>query len=786
MSNARRGAAAALIAALVILLSTPLLLRAGNGGVMLPGTQPADGSGDPAFPPFLNDALPGPPIPGTFDRPGVCDGCHENYRAPGETIFEPWDAWSGSMMANAARDPLFWAALDVANQDDAALGGVGVGDLCLRCHVPKAWYEGRSKCDTPWGESFDGSCLTGTPDVIDNDFEGILCSTCHRSYDASNPPPGQFADAAAPYAGNAQLYFSTANREMLGPFSDAEPLAHTARQSLFHLQSAFCGQCHDVTNPARNRRDPATGADLGYRMPIERTWSEYAQSRIGDQSAPEHRTCQGCHMPEPDLDGDGRPDDARACWQGEPRGRATVKQGPLRTHVFAGANTFMLGVLKGEYGVPLVREDRFDATIEATRKLLQESSVELALTAPLSATAGDVVPLSARVTNLAGHKFPTGYPEGRRAWVAVTVAEDRNGDGAISPGEAVFESAAYDPATGTLTQDAQAKIYEAKVGVWDFNGTGQCDLVDDASGRKMFHFVLNDCWVEDNRIPPLGFVPSAETQPVGYAYPGNPALPGTLANWDDTAFAVPVPVTAAFDLIVDVRVRYQSSSRDYIEFLRDENRSTCDPFDDLCDPTQPDDRANRGEKMHALWERYGRSLPVDLATARATISLTPAPPSACCVLGACTDLDAASCVALEGDFLVGAACAGSPCPPAPPPPGEASDVLDGAAPLRVAKAATAGRLDVTYRPACDASDHALVAGPLSGVASHASSVFQCGLGTSGATTFDAGSGSWWMVIVGRTAAAEGSYGRDSSGTERPQLVGTRPCDRPQDLSATCR
>ena len=752
----------------------------------MPGTQPSDGSGDPAFPPFTDDSAGGP-VPGTFDRPGVCDNCHQSYRHAGELMYEPFNTWSGSMMANAARDPLFWAALDVANQDDAALGNVGVGDLCLRCHVPRAWYEGRSKCTTAWGESFDGSCLQGTPDVVDNDFEGIFCAVCHRSYDASVPPPGQFADANAPYAGNAQLFFTTAEREMLGPFGDAVPLSHTARQSQFHLQSAFCGQCHDVTNPARNRRDPGTGADLGYRMPIERTWSEYSQSRIGDQSAIEFRTCQGCHMPEPDLDGDGRPDDGYAC-QMEPglRGRNTALEGPLRTHVFAGANTFMLGVLKGEYGAALLREAEFDVTIEATRKILQESAVDLALTAPAAATAGDVVPLSVRVTNLAGHKFPTGYPEGRRAWVDVVVAEDRNGDGSISSGETVYESAPWDPATGILAPDAQAKIYEAQAGVWDFNGTGQCDLLDDASGKPMFHFVLNDCWVEDNRIPPLGFTPTAETQPVGYTYPANPALPGTLANWDDTPYSIPIPVTAAYDLLVDVRVRYQSSSSEYVDFLRDESRSTCDPFDALCDPTQPNAGPNRGEKMHDLWERYGRSQPVDLATARATIRLTPAPPSACCVLGACTDLDPASCLALEGDFLVGSACATSPCPPAPLPPGEASNVLDGAAPFRVSKDSVPGRLDLSWRPACDATDHALVAGPLAGVSTYTATELRCGLGTAGATTFDAAPGSWWMVIVGRSTAAEGSYGRDSTGVERPQLVGTRPCDLPQDLSATCR
>ncbi len=61
-----------------------------------------------------------------------CGGCHGST-AP---IF---DDWTGSLMAQAARDPLFYACLDIAQAD-----APGSGDLCIRCHAPKAWLEGRS------------------------------------------------------------------------------------------------------------------------------------------------------------------------------------------------------------------------------------------------------------------------------------------------------------------------------------------------------------------------------------------------------------------------------------------------------------------------------------------------------------------------------------------------------------------------------------------------------------------------------------------------------------------
>ncbi len=778
-----RGAGGLRAALLVIgvLAAAPIMLVAGGNGPLLPGTQPSNGTGDPAFPPFRDGALPG-----TFDRPGACDNCHSEYHAANEATYEPFETWAGSMMAQSARDPLFWAALDIANQDDAALGDVGVGDFCLRCHVPRAWYEGRSRCNTPWGEEFDGSCLEGDPSTPDNDFEGMLCSVCHRSYDASNPPAGQFADPNAPYAGNARLYLTTEERRVLGPFSDATPFGHDFEFSPFHRTSAFCGQCHDVTNPVRNRRDSTTGADLGYLMPIERTFTEHQQSRIGDPSAPEHQVCQACHMPPPDLDGDGVVDDAYACGQAPGlRGPATALEGPLHVHSFAGPSAWMLALLREEYGVALNRAAYFDLGIEASRKLMTERALQLDLTAPASADAGTSFAITARVTNLAGHKFPTGYPEGRRAWVNVIAGEDVDGDGALARSEVQWESASYDRATGVLVADAQAKVYEAKLGVFNHAGTGQCDLVDSATGKKMFHFVLNDCVVEDNRIPPLGFTPSVETAPVGYAYPNNPALPGTLANWDDTTLSIPVPLTATLPYLVEARVFYQSTSKEYVEFLRDESQSTCDPRDAGCDPTLPDARPNRGEKMHGLWERYDRAPPTEMEVARASLAIVPAPPGACCVLGACSERTPAECVAVEGAFSgPGTTCAAVPCP-LPLPPGEPSNMAAGMAPLTVSRRGD-GSLALTYDPACDASDHHVAWGPMDRVATYGSAGIACGLGVSGSATFHPGAGSWWFVVVGRSDVAEGSYGRSSRGIQRAPRIGAAACDLPQDLSSTCR
>ena len=102
---------------------------------------------------------------------GNCAGCHS--RTPAEnrlTDQYPTNSWSGSMMANATRDPLFWAALDVANQDGEQNGAEGIGDYCLRCHAPDAWYGGRVR-KLRDVEPVDGQVLPG--DIVDG-FDGCM------------------------------------------------------------------------------------------------------------------------------------------------------------------------------------------------------------------------------------------------------------------------------------------------------------------------------------------------------------------------------------------------------------------------------------------------------------------------------------------------------------------------------------------------------------------------------------------------------------------------------------
>ncbi len=528
-----------------------------------------------------------PPLTNAIVPPTNCQVCHWDYDT--QNHIEPFDTWSGSMMAQAGRDPLFWAALDVANHDIP-----GVGDWCLRCHVPSGWLAGRSE---PPGGSVDGCGFTGPLDVAGTDFQGVSCHVCHRMTVNEAPPPGQ----ESVYTENGQFWIddSTDCPNMpiepcrYGPYNypeDGVPPPHPWAYSEYHIESTNCGLCHNVTHPAHNLIDEA-GNDTGILYPIERTYREWLQSDFADQLSLNFKTCQNCHMP------DATADPAYACTD-----QVNNHTGNLATHVFAGGNAWVPDVLKNEYP-SLPYGDALAASRDAALDMLQNQSAVLEITCPDTTQAAATLPISVKVTNLTGHKLPTGYPEARRMWLAIEV---RDGNGTL-----VWETGAYDVATGILTEDAQIKIYEAKPGIWNA-ATSECE-VEDAGGNSHFHFVLNNCYAKDNRIPPLGFTGGAdlETQPVGYSYPETSPGSGRLVNYDITQYAVPIPSTVVTPLAVTARLLYQTTSKEYVEFLRDEAVDNGFP-DDCIERSWGYPDQSRGEILYDMWTTHGKAAPVTM------------------------------------------------------------------------------------------------------------------------------------------------------------------------------
>lgn len=575
-----------------------------------------------------------------------CASCH-SANAEDERAFRPYSSWSGSMMANATRDPLFWAALDIANKD-----APGSGDFCLRCHTPRGWLEGRvvkpgfnPLPGTP-EQGANGCLLLGqydSPDDLNSDFGGLSCHFCHRMV-----PTGPFGEPG--YTENANIWVDDAPCDpengqfepcRRGPYDYTDGAGeppHPWAYSDYHVQSEMCGTCHNVTSPdtgsgALKTLKLADGTDTGIPFPIERTFAEWQRS---DYATQPDTQCQNCHMPQSDDP------DASACSFGGNRA------GNLAVHEFVGGNTWIPGIIKGEYAAGIAQNggpDRaasYEQTIQWARELLGTAAeVETTLQSytPPGGSAGSMA-VRVKVTNHSGHKLPSGYGEGRRMWLNLRVTD--------AVGATVFESAAYDAASGVLTQDPQARVYEVLQGIHDHNGTGTCD-VEDASGKAMFHFVLNDCIAKDNRIPPLGFKPATGADPNGYEvgpvpagiYPETSPGSGELVNYDTVDYTLPVPVGTVGPLTATARLYYQTSSKEYIEFLRDEAVANETQGENLmCSgaASRPFDIGpqgkTRGEYVYDLWNddrifkygmdpfgatrNYGKSPPEQIGWAAAT------------------------------------------------------------------------------------------------------------------------------------------------------------------------
>jgi hypothetical protein len=227
--------------------------------------------------------------------------------------------------------------------------------------------------------------------------------------------------------------------------------------------------------------------------------------------------------------------------------RDCVTTGCLPEHDLTGGNTWVPQILQDtRWRLHSADEAAFlEGTVRRAREMLGKAAT---VTVTLDGSGAQKL-ATVRVVNETGHKLPTGYPEGRRMWINLRAF---NGDGAL-----VYESGAYKRATGVLRMDPDIKIYETRQGITPALAValGRPELAGES-----FHFVLNNTVVKDNRIPPRGYTQSAFDQP------GLRPVGATYADgqyWDDTEYLLPGTAER-----VVVTLTYQTSSKEYVDFLR--------------------------------------------------------------------------------------------------------------------------------------------------------------------------------------------------------------------------
>lgn len=606
---------------------------------------------------------------GTLESPDKCDNCHGGYN----TTAEPAHNWRGSMMANATRDPLFWATLAVAEQDFD-----GAGDLCIRCHTPEGWLAGHS---TPT----DGSGL------LASEADGVTCDTCHKMTNPDNSehlgvqnPPFVANNEATPpigYYGSA-MYSLWGGTAKLGPYSDATA-RHQVLPSRFHRSADFCGTCHDVSNPvtgdlahnngAQQPLAPGTfsgvpGTSVTTKAAfnnfpflygiVERTFSEHKASllsttRVADYASlpaelragaikvaydsaivagtggnyqdgtTRYFSCQTCHV---------RPITGQGC----NKNPAVRKDLPL--HDMTGGNYWVPDLIKYldtqgklRLGGTLTTVQLAALTDGKTRAFKQLSEA-----ASLKITGNTVI-----VINHTGHKLISGYPEGRRMWLRTRWYDAANAllreDGRYGTLTVQLNGVPTPVETLLDLNDPYTKIYEAHYGMtqeWaqQLLGLGYAStlplaydrvtgavtltlggLAAEAPGtsHESFHFVLNNQVLKDNRIPPYGMSRDEAAKRNALPVPATQyGNPGTGGFYDYwDTFTLTPPAGASY---ATIELMYQPTSWEYIQFLY------------LANTRQNAFLADEGVNLLDGWRNTGMAAPYVMAST--TWGTAPPPP----------------------------------------------------------------------------------------------------------------------------------------------------------------
>jgi hypothetical protein len=513
----------------------------------------------------------------------------------------PYGEWRWSPMGLAGRDPIFYAQLEseiaiLRNEFKEPEQYVQATiNTCLSCHGGM----GKRQFDIDKKNPFADFKLeyVNLRNPNDPNFkygalarDGISCAMCHHikedDYPPTQPPIAYFLENSI----TGQFEMGKPD-ELFGPFEDKTittlPMENTLgikpKHSAYTTSSRLCGSCHAINLP--NVDDPLkpgekpTVLDTSEKNPVfkpfnhsieQATYLEWLNSQFQTEFKPDKTTaqsCQDCHMPtsyknnkEKDkkisIEQLRQPiaiieDSTYPAADGlAPLSKITVpirEKGYVR-HELLGLNTTLLemfnqfndilGVRKNDYmsGSTTDLPDAIDNAVQQA----QERTATIAVS-NLKIT-GDKLSADVTVTNLTGHRFPSGVGF-RRAFIEFLVINNTdgreqviwssgrtnregvivNGNGEVLPSEFFSEykdgkqtKQYYQPHYEKITSQNEVQIYE--------------ELLQDAKGKFTTSFIHRDIEVKDNRLLPKGWTKQGPDAAIPHAYLEATFPKGSAAN----------------------------------------------------------------------------------------------------------------------------------------------------------------------------------------------------------------------------------------------------------------
>ena len=447
----------------------------------------------------------------------------------------PFSEWRYSMMGLAGRDPVFFAQLDSERSAFPELAPE-IDNKCLSCHAPMGQRQ--------WKHDFGADSLfpleaakaeSGTKldayGALSRD--GVSCVICHQM------DPKDLGDPKT-YGGKFNLIEKSDH--VFGPYEKTttwameQAIGLTPKHGPHMSDSKLCASCHTIALPAldvgkkyssKEFRD-AVAAVPARGFHEQTTYLEWKNSRFSTENIINQKTqrsCQDCHMPKtfdgaklkfkianieddtfPPVDHRAKDDLIRL----EPRdsfSRHALHGINLFTQEMFNQNPWLLGVSRKDNLIPGPNVvSGYDIANESAKQMAREQTATVEIMS--AKRTGKSLISKVKVTNLTGHKFPTGVnfrrafiefkveSAGKTLWmsggtdswgVIGTFANDK-----FTPLKTEFlRDNAFQPHRQKIEREDEVQIYES--------------LIADSNGNLTTSFLSLKNLVKDNRLLPQGW-----------------------------------------------------------------------------------------------------------------------------------------------------------------------------------------------------------------------------------------------------------------------------------------
>ncbi|NEV60822.1 hypothetical protein [Thiorhodococcus minor] len=435
-----------------------------------------------------------------FSGSANCAFCHNGLTdSQGKDVSIERD-WSGTLMANASRDPFWKAKVATELARNPHLADV-INKKCTLCHGPMGNYE--AEYDRAAILALEpGGLLDPTNPYHDPTMDGVSCTLCHQIQD--DPTLGTLDGFSGHYS--------------INPFKDAygqyqspriNPMlrnsGYTPVASTHISDSAVCSTCHNLYTPFVD----AQGVVQPTEFPEQMVYTEWENSDYAAGATAQ--SCQDCHMPKTNgVKIANRP-------------RNLPRRNNFSQHHLVGANAVILNLIDENAAELGVLSTTIPTSVARSRAMLESAAaIDVVSTSLLNETLS----IDLRLRNLSGHKVPTSYPS-RRAILHVTVRDAQgqivfesgrvNADGSVVGVDADTNIATFEPHYDLITSEDQVQVYESIMGNTDDEVT--------------YTLLRGSQYLKDNRLTPAGFDKAVVASDIGVF--GNAASDGNFNRGED-------------------------------------------------------------------------------------------------------------------------------------------------------------------------------------------------------------------------------------------------------------